>query len=140
MKSWRRAIATFGIGYAIATAVGWATFAKPILMWVLTFTLMPLVFAVLAYSYFRGSKPNADEAAGEAIKLTLFWVVISFVMDALVFIVIIPRAFGAQANWTFFIDQSPWIWLCYATLVPIVFSGLYAYRKRWLQLAPAGGA
>ena len=140
MKSWSRAIATFGIGYVIAIAVGWFTFTKPALMWALTFTLMPLVFAVLANWYFRGTKPSAEEAATEAVKLTLFWVVISFVMDALVFIAVIPLAFGAKANWTFFIDQSPWIWLCYATMIPIAFSGLYAYRKHWFQLVPAGGA
>jgi hypothetical protein len=140
MKSWSRAIAAFGIGYAIATAVGWSTFTNPILMWALTFTLMPLVFAGLAYWYFRSTSPGTGEATGEAVRLTLFWIVLSFALDAVVFIAVIPMAFGAKANWTFFIDQSPWIWLCYASLFPIIFSGLYIYRKRCLQLAPAGEA
>ena len=140
MKSWSRAISAFGIGYAIATAVGWVTFTKPMLMWVLTFTLMPLVFAGLAYWYFSNTSPGAGEATREATKLTLFWIILSFVMDALVFIAIIPLTFGAKANWTFFIDQSPWIWLCYTSLFPIIFGGLYVYRKRRLQLAPAGVA
>ena len=60
-------------------------------------------------------------------------------MDALFFILIIPLSFGAKANWMFFIDQSPWIWLCYAALLPIVYCGLFAYRKRQLQLGPAAG-
>ena len=64
------------------------------------------------------------------MRLTLFWVAMSFFLDAIVFIAVIPLAFGAKANWTFFIDQSPWIWLCYAVLVPIVFGGLHAYQKR----------
>lgn len=137
MKSYRRASATFGIGYLIATAVGWATFTKPVLMWVLTFTVMPLVFAALAYAYFHGTRPSPTEQSREAIRLTLFWIAVSFVMDALVFIVVIPLAFGAEANWTFFVDQSPWIWLCYAALVPIVLGALHAYRRRWFQLALA---
>ena len=137
MKSWSRAIATFGVGYAIATAVGWVTFTKPILMWALTFTVMPLVFAGLACWYFRSVKPSARDATGEAIRLTSLWISLSFALDALVFIAIIPLAFGAKANWTFFIDQSPWIWLCYAVLVPIVFSGLHVYQRRWPQLAAA---
>lgn len=136
MKSWSRASATFGIGYAVATAVGWFTFTRPVLMWGLTFTLMPIVFAALAWWYFAGTRPGPHESTREAFKLALFWVAISFVMDALVFIVVIPLAFGARANWTFFIDQSPWIWLCYATLVPIVFCGRYVYRKRQLRSAP----
>lgn len=130
MKSWSRASAAFGVGYIIATAVGWVTFTTPVLMWILTFTLMPLVFLTLAYWYFRGTKPAAGEARREAFRLTLFWVVVSFVMDALVFIAVIPLVFGAKANWTFFIDQSPWIWLCYLTLIPIVFGGLYFYQRR----------
>jgi len=70
------------------------------------------------------------EARREAMRLTLVWVAMSFFLDAIVFIAVIPLAFGAKANWTFFIDQSPWIWLCYAVLVPIVFGGLHAYQKR----------
>lgn len=138
MKSWRRALAAFGIGYVIATAVGWVTFNTPPLMWALTFTLMPVVFAVLAYWYFRGVRPGPDESTREAVRLTLFWTLLSFVVDALVFIAVIPLAFGAKANWTFFIDQSPWIWFCYIVMVPIVFSGLHVYRKRAPQ--PAGTA
>jgi uncharacterized membrane protein len=139
MKSWSRAIATFVVGYLIATAVGWSTFTQPTVMWVLTFTLMPLVFAGLAYTYFRGTKPNHGEARREAIRLILFWIILSFVLDGLVFIGVIPLAFGAKPNWTFFVNQSPWIWLCYAALVPIIFGGLYAY-ERHPQLATAGEA
>jgi hypothetical protein len=140
MKSWSRALVAFGIGYLIATVVGWFTFTNPPLMWVLTFTLMPVVFACLAYWYFRGVRPCAGETTREAIRLTLFWVILSFVLDSLVFIAVIPLAFGAKANWTFFIDQSPWIWLCYAVLVPIVFSGSYAYQKTSPRFARAGRA
>lgn len=130
MKSWSRASAAFGVGYIIATAVGWFTFETPALMWALTFTLMPLVFSALAYWYFRGTRPARSEARREAWRLTLFWVLVSFAMDAFVFIVGIPLVFGAKANWTFFIDQSPWIWLCYLTLVPIVFCGLFFFQRR----------
>ncbi|WP_166213128.1 hypothetical protein [Cognatiluteimonas telluris] len=140
MKRWSRALAAFGIGYAIATTVGWVTFPRPALMWTLTFTLMPLVFASLAYWYFHGAKPSAGEATSEALRLTLLWIVLSFALDASVFVAVIPLAFGAKANWTFFVDQSPWIWLCYATLAPIVFGGLYAYQRRHIQLVPASGA
>ena len=140
MKSWTRAFATFGIGYLIAIAVGWVSFTNPPLMWALTFTLMPVVFACLAYWYFRGVRPGVGEKRREAVRLTLFWVILSFALDAIVFIVVIPLAFGAKANWAFFIDQSPWIWLCYAVLVPIVFIGLYAYQKSSLHFAKAGGA
>jgi hypothetical protein len=132
MKSWSRAISAFGIGYVIATAVGVATFKTPALMWALTFTLMPLVFAGLAYWYFRGVRPSLSESSREATRLMLFWVVLSFVLDAFVYIAVFPLAFGAKANWTFFVDQSPWIWLCYATFFPIVFGALHVYQKRLL--------
>ena len=140
MKSWTRAASAFGVGYVVATAVGWFTFTRPALMWALTFTLMPLVFALLAYWYFRGTRPSAEEATREALRLASFWMAISFVMDAFVFIAVIPLAFGAKANWTFFVDQSPWIWLCYAVLVPVVFGGLRAYQRGWFPLARASGA
>lgn len=140
MKSWRRAVAAFGIGYLVATAVGWFTFTRPPLMWALTFTLMPVVFAYLAYWYFCTTQPHAGGTTQEATRLTLVWIVLSFALDALVFIAVIPLLFGAKVNVTFFIDQSPWIWLCYAVLVPIVFTGLYAYRKKSLHLARASDA
>lgn len=130
MRSWSRSLGTFGVGYFVATAVGFATFTRPVLMWAITFTVMPLVFAALAYWYFRGTRLRKDEARREAWRLTALWIALSFLLDALAYVVVIPLAFHAQPNWTFFIDQSPWIWLCYATIVPIVFAGLWAQQRR----------
>ncbi|MGH8127236.1 MAG: hypothetical protein ACRETC_02560 [Gammaproteobacteria bacterium] len=129
MKSWGRAIVTFMIGYVVATGVGFASFSKPVLMWTLVFTLMPLVFASLAYWYFRSVKPAPVEARREAIQLALFWIGISFVLDALIYIAVLPLVFGKKANWTFFIDQSPWIWICYAVLASAVFVGVFVYKN-----------
>lgn len=136
MKSWKRAFASFGIGYVVATGVGVVTFRNPALMWGLTFTVVSLVFAILAYWYFRGVQPSQSEGRGEAIKLVVLWVVVSFILDALVYIAGFPLAFGAKPNWTFFVDQSPWIWLCYAILVPLIFGGLHAYQRGWFLAKP----
>ena len=66
MGHWGRAIAAFAMAYVIATAIGAVTFTKPVLMWVLTFTLMPLVFSGLAYWYFLGVRPTTSTARREA--------------------------------------------------------------------------
>ncbi len=40
------------------------------------------------------------------------------------YIFLIPYLARSPRNWSFFMDQSPWIWLCYAVLL---LSGLAAH-------------
>lgn len=50
-------------------------------------------------------------------------------MDGIVYIFIIPIIFGYKSNWTFFIDQTPWIWLNYLTLVLIGYTSRYFFIR-----------
>ncbi|MDH3745892.1 MAG: hypothetical protein OES47_12400, partial [Acidobacteriota bacterium] len=54
MKSTRLAFRLFGLGYLIATVVGFSTYYIHVtLMWITIFTLMPVVFGYLFYTYLR---------------------------------------------------------------------------------------
>ena len=113
-------IKLFRMGYLIATTVGFVTYYISIdLMWVTIFTLMPVIFGCLFYLYLKKTKCVISETFKETNRLVMLWIVISFLLDALVYIIVVPLFYGLKSNWTFFIDQSPLIELNYATLLII---------------------
>lgn len=125
----------FVIGYLIATIVGFTTYYINIdLMWVLIFTLMPVIFGYLFYIYLRKTKCEISEAFKETNRLMVLWIILSFLLDALVYIIIVPIIYGHKSNWTFFIDQTPWIWLNYLTIIVLGHISRFIYVKK-LRLA-----
>ena len=122
-------------GYAVATVVGFATYAIGVVtMWLAILLLMPVLFAWLATIYLRKLDCSGERAGREAAGLVACWIAMSFVFDAITYIVTVPAIRHVPPNWRFFVDQSPWIWLSYATLVG---SGLVAvaWHRRALRRA-----
>jgi hypothetical protein len=129
MKNTGLAFGLFALGYVIATVVGFVTYSiHPTVMWVTIFTLMPVVFGALFYTYLRRTGCDKTESLRESHRLILLWIVLSFLVDALVYVVVVPLVSASPSNWTFFIDQSPWIWLNYLTVV------ILGYLSRWFYL------
>ena len=130
MKSIGLALRLFGLGYLVATVVGFATFYIHVaVMWIAIFTLMPLVFGYLFYTYLRRTGCEPSRSLRETNSLILLWVVLSFLVDALVYIAVVPLVFGEPSNWTFFVDQSPWIWLCYLSILGLGHVSRLFYLK-----------
>jgi len=118
MSNIKLALKYFALAYLIATIVGFTTFyIHETLMWISTFTIMPIVFGYFFYLYLKKASSNASTLLRETNILILFWIIASFLLDGLVYIVIVPIIFGNKSNWTFFQDQSPWIWLNYLTII-----------------------
>jgi hypothetical protein len=117
--------------YFVATIVGFATYLllSPTAMWISVFTLMPVVSAVLMYGYLRKMQFDRKASLAESWRLLLVWIGLSFSLDALTYILIIPSVNHTTPNWTFFRDQSPWIWLSYAVLLISMYAGRWAYLK-----------
>lgn len=127
--NWKAATGLFFLGYVIASIVGYVLYRlSSVAMWVGMFTLMSAVFAYLAYIYF--SKYVKEPSGVNVIKLAVYWVLLSFALDGLVYILLLPITFGVKPNWLFFTDQSPWIWLAYVTLSITVAIGFIASRAR----------
>jgi len=123
-------------GYLIATVVGFATyFISEVVMWLSIFIAMPVVFCILAYSYLTKARCRAAEARAEMVRLISFWIGLSFALDAITYIGIVPMASGMNPNWHFFLDQSPWIWISYLVLIASGFAAVLAFEKRWLNSA-----
>ncbi len=130
LTSWLRATVFFLIGYAIATLYGFLLYyVSEILMWISMFTLMPAVFAYLFYRYLKIIRITPAASFMESLGLVLYWIGFSFALDATAYILIIPLIFRAPPNWTFFIDQSPWIWLCYLMLFCVGYTGRWFYLR-----------
>lgn len=126
--SWKWAALMLLVGYAIGTVVGAATYLiDPLWMWVSMFTLMPLVFGACAAVYFTKAPGSASKNG--ILRLSLFWILCSVALDAAVYIAVLPLAFGAPPNWTFFRDQSPWIWLSYGSIVVIIAGGYWVHKR-----------
>jgi len=131
MRNFRIAYRLFLIGYLIATIVGFATYyINQYLMWVSIFTLMPVVFGYLFYLYLKKTKCGISETFKETNRLVILWIILSFLLDALVYVLMVPFIYRHKSNWTFFIDQSPWIWLNYMTLLFLGHISRYFYHKK----------
>ncbi len=120
-------LVTFTIMYLLATVLGFATYLllNPTAMWVSVFTIMPLISALLIWWYLKRINCSAQQSATATVKIVTVWILLSFGFDAMNYIWIVPKARHSTANWLFFVDQSPWIWLSYAVLC---LSGYVAYR------------
>ena len=130
MKSYKLASQYFVYAYLIATIVGFISFhINLIFMWIVLFTLMPLVFGYFFYLYLNKTECQITKSLKETNSLIIFWIIVSFIMDGIVYIFIIPIIFGYKSNWTFFIDQTPWIWLNYLTLVLIGYTSRYFFIR-----------
>ena len=90
---------------------------NPVAMWICVFTLMPIVSALLMYWYLVKMRISRQASLTEVLILVLAWIALSFGLDAAAYIFIIPTLSHAAPNWTFFRDQSPWIWLSYAVVL-----------------------
>lgn len=82
------------------------------------------------YRYLKKTKNTSDTVARETIVLTISWIVASFILDAIVYIAVFPLVLGYHSNWTFFIDQSPLIWLNYATIIVLGQISRLIYQAR----------
>jgi hypothetical protein len=125
-------VATFAAMYLIATIVGFATYLliSPAAMWICIFTLMPVVSALLMYWYLVKMRISRQASLKETFYLVLAWIGLSFGLDAATYIFIIPAVNHIDPNWTFFQDQSPWIWLSYAVLLVSAYVGRALHLRR----------
>jgi hypothetical protein len=125
-------ITAFLIMYIIATIIGFAAFFLISLaaMWLTVFILMPFVCVYLIYWYLVKIKSTIENTWRNVLILILVWIMLSFSFDALTYIFIVPKIYNIPPNWKFFIQQSPWIWICYLVLfIPGYLAGLIYLRK-----------
>lgn len=118
--------------YGIATIVGFTTYLllSPFAMWVSVFTLMPIVSTLLIYSYLRKMRFSRKSSLGESLIVSASWIALSFSFDAVMYILIVPYVSRAASNWTFFQDQSPWIWVSYLALLLSALTAHKVYARR----------
>jgi len=123
-------LAAFSIMYLIATCVGFATYLQlgPVAMWICVFTIMPVIAALLIRWFLVKIKCPPGRALREILVLVAIWIALSFGFDAITYVLVVPGLSHVSANWTFFVDQSPWIWLSYTALI------ISGYTGRWLYL------
>lgn len=133
MNDWKRATRFFLLGYSAATVGGVVLSygASDSVMLFFTMSVMPALYLVLAYKYFR--KNLADPAPffdRDLISLAAYWLLLSYLLDAVVYVFLAPWSLGSSPNWTFFREQSPWIWINYFTLVVIVVVAKWFYSRK----------
>lgn len=130
MKNIKLGAKYYGLAYLIGTILGFTTYyINVIVMWIVIFTIMPAVFGYLFFLYLKKTKCKISESVKETNLLILFWITASFLLDAFVYIIIVPIIYGYKPNWTFFVNQSPWIWLNYLTLVIIGYISRFYFIR-----------
>lgn len=118
--------------YVVATILGFATYLliNPLAMWIAVFAVMPVVAALLIYWYLIQIHCLPARSANEMMILVSAWIVLSFLLDALTYIFLVPAFADQPRNWTFYADQSPWIWLSYAVLILSGIAGRLLFLRR----------
>jgi hypothetical protein len=124
-------VGTFFVMYLVATIMGFATYLllTQLVMWISVFTIMPVVSALLIYTYLRKLKISQEASLRESLLVAAAWILLSFGLDSVVYIAIIPFFSHVPPNWTFFRDQSPWIWMSYAILLLSALVARNVYRR-----------
>jgi membrane protease YdiL (CAAX protease family) len=142
MNDWKRATRYFFLGYLAATFGGFALYyiASTTAMWLFTMTVMPALYVVLAYKYFRKNLAEASPFFDpDVLWLITYWVGLSLLMDTLVYVLLAPVSLGSSPNWAFFREQSPWIWINYTTIILIVLvARWFYYRKKEPRMSTHG--
>jgi len=125
-----KAFVYFTIGYVIA--VGLSAILHPLpagLKAIIVFTVVQLVFTELHFLYLTKTNCNPDESLLEVIKVGFLWVGFSFVIDVLLFVLVIPLVLTGSADLAFFITRPSWYWLQFPMLVVTGFVGRATYVK-----------
>lgn len=137
MSSMKWNLAAFLIMYLVATCLGFATYLQlgPVAMWISVFTIMPVISALLICWFLVKIRCAPGRSLREMLVLVVIWIALSFGFDAITYVLIIPSLTHASANWTFFVDQSPWIWLSYAVLFIAGYAGRWLYLRRYSRMS-----
>lgn len=125
-------VGTFLVMYLVATILGFAThlFLNPLAMWISVFTIMPVLSALLIYAYLRKLRTTQQASLRESFWVAAVWIILSFGLDSIMYIAVIPFFSHGAPNWTLFRDQSPWIWLSYIVLLLSAFAAHSAYKRK----------
>jgi hypothetical protein len=125
-------VGTFLVMYLFATILGFATYLllSPLAMWISVFTIMPAVSALLIFACLRKLKISPKASLRESLLVAATWILLSFALDSLLYIAVIPFFFHLAPNWGFFRDQSPWIWISYGVLLLSALAAQSVYRRK----------
>lgn len=126
-------VGTFLVMYAIATVVGFSTYFlfSPLIMWAAVFTLVPIISALLIYGYLLKLHISRKASLRESLILTGMWILLSFSLDAITYVLIVPHFRHSAPNWTFFSDQSPWIWMSDLVLLFSALAAQQTYARKF---------
>jgi hypothetical protein len=103
--------------YLIANFIGFAAYYVHVsLMWTVMFTVNPVVFGFFFYACLKRTGYTRRDAFSTTNLIVWQWIAFCFLLDAGVYMWMVPVCTHHKPNLTFFIDQSPWIWLNYAAL------------------------
>lgn len=131
MKNWGLASALLVLGYLCGTVVGFETFYISVnAMWVATIVFMPVIFAYLCRYYLMKVHCEPAKEHGEMLRLIAYWIGVSFLLDCVTYILIMPFALNIKPDWNFFMEQSPWIWISYLVLFISGYAGKYLYGRK----------
>ncbi len=131
-------IAAFLLMYLIATVLGFATyiFVNSLTMIICVFTIMPVVSTFLIYWYLCKISVDEKRLRRDVFILIFVWITLSFGFDAVTYILIVPTILNMPPHWSFFVEQSPWIWISYLALIVSSLAAKWLYSKRFIH---AGG-
>ncbi len=118
--------------YLIANTIGFATYYVHVrLMWFAMFTVNPVVFGFFFYASLKKTGCAHSDAFTTTNRMVWQWILCCFLLDAGMYMWLVPVYTHHKANLTFFIDQSPWIWLNYLTMFVLGHISRYFYVKNY---------
>ncbi len=124
----------FIIGYTIiaatVTLMSTLTLVPPPLRSSIGMVVAAIAFVDLSYRFFRKHTPeNENVAFKDVIKLMAYWAVLSFGLDVLILVIILPLIASGSMSLAFFSQQPSIYWLQFPMMFIFGFVSQAIYNR-----------
>jgi hypothetical protein len=130
MKSIKLASLYFLLAYIIGTIISFAAYyLKLTKFWGALFVVIALIFGYLFYLYLKKTKCGAENSLKETSLLIAFWILVSLLLDGIIYIVVIPLMYNYNSRWIFFTEQPLWFFVDYIMIIIVGYISRYIYIR-----------
>jgi hypothetical protein len=132
MKSIKLASLYFLLAYIIGTIISFATYYLHLTkFWGVLFVVIAAVFGYLFYLYLKNTKCDPENSLKETSLLIVFWILVSLLLDGIIYIVVIPLMYNYNPRWIFFTEQPLWFFVDYIMIIIVGYISRYIYVRKF---------
>jgi len=131
MKSIKLASLYFLLAYIIGTIISFAAYYFNLdRVWWIFFVVIAAIFGYFFYLYLKNTECDLENSLKETSLLIVFWILVSLLLDGIIYIVVIPLMYNYNPRWIFFTEQPLWFFVDYIMIIIVGYISRYIYLKK----------